>query len=85
MQYEGLAAANVQVNHRKVDRLGYGLRLRTSHSAGAGVDVPQMAKLADMVALAIARTEPLSLLRERVSALAADGQADAILPMEYWR
>ena len=84
-QYERLAAANVQVNYRKLPyRLGYGLRLGTSHSATAGVDVPHMTELADIVALAIADAEAAPALRERVRALAARARTHAILPTEHW-
>lgn len=84
-QYERLAAANVQVNYRKLPyRLGYGLRLGTSHSATAGVDVPHMTELADIVALAIDDVKVAPVLRERVRALAVEAQAGAILPTEHW-
>jgi glycine hydroxymethyltransferase len=84
-QYERLAAANVQVNYRKLPyRLGYGLRLGTSHSATAGVDVPHMAELADIVALAIDDAKISPVLRERVRALAVEAQVGAILPTAHW-
>ncbi len=85
-QYERLAAANVQVNYRKLPyRLGHGLRLGTSHSATAGVDVSHMTELADVVALAINDAAASRVLRARVRRLAAEAQASAILPTEYWR
>lgn len=84
-QYERLAAANVQVNYRKLPyRLGYGLRLGTSHSATAGVDIPHMTELADIIALAIADAEAAPAIRERVRALAAGARTGAILPTEHW-
>lgn len=84
-QYERLAAANVQVNYRKLPyRLGYGLRLGTSHSATAGVDIAHMAELAEIVALAIADATGAPALRERVRVLAADAKTGAILPPEHW-
>ena len=84
-QYERLAAANVQVNYRKLPyRLGHGLRLGTSHSATAGVDIAHMAELSEIVALALAGATAAPVLRERVRVLAADAKTGAILPPEHW-
>jgi hypothetical protein len=83
-QYERLAAANAQVNYRKLP-----YRLATASAwdeplDDPGVNVPHMTELADVVAVAIdAKASPV--LRERVRALVAEARASAILPTERWR
>lgn len=83
-QFESLTAAGIHTNYRKLPyRLGYGLRLGTSFSAVAGVDVPHLEELADIIAAAITGGAS-DALRTRVRALADDARANAILPPEHW-
>lgn len=83
-KYERLARANVQTNYRKLPyRLGYGLRLGTTFSAVAGIDVGHVEELADIIAAALAE-EPAAALRDRVRALAVTARAGAIVPAAHW-
>jgi glycine hydroxymethyltransferase len=83
-QFEQLARTHIHTNYRKLPyELGYGLRLGTTFSVVAGVDVDHMQELADIVALAIADGASESL-RERVRELAESAAARAILPLQHW-
>lgn len=85
VQYERLAQANVHTNYRKLPYgLGYGLRLGTTHSTVAGVDVAHISELADIVAGAISGA-PSAELRDRVRTLARNAALGAIVPSQYWR
>jgi glycine hydroxymethyltransferase len=84
-QYERLAQANVHTNYRKLPYgLGYGLRLGTTFSAMAGIDIGQVTELADIVAAAIGADADRPDLRDRVRELARSSRSQAILPAEYW-
>ncbi len=75
-----------QVNYRKLPyRLGYGLRLGTSHSATRASTWSHMTEQANVVAVAINDARASPVLRERVRALAAEARASAILPADRWR
>lgn len=83
-QFESLTEARIHTNYRKLPYdLGYGLRLGTTFSAVAGIDVRHMEELADIVATAIEGGASPSL-RTRVRGLADDAIAAAILPPEHW-
>jgi glycine hydroxymethyltransferase len=83
-KYERLGRANVQTNYRKLPyRLGYGLRLGTTFSAVAGVDVAHIEELADIIASALSG-EPAAGLRDRVRTLALAARGGAIVPVEHW-
>lgn len=83
-QFESLTDICIHTNYRKLPYdLGFGLRLGTTFSAVAGIDVSHVEELADIIATAIAGGASLSL-RKRVRTLADDALATAILPREYW-
>lgn len=83
-QFESLTAVRIHTNYRKLPYgLGYGLRLGTTFSAVAGIDLPHIEELADIIATAIAGSADTAL-RSRVAALAEDARAQAILPLEHW-
>jgi len=82
--YESLVAAQIHTNYRKLPyRIGYGLRLGTTHSAVAGIDVAHTEELANVIADAIGGA-PSQGLRRRVGELAQSAAASAILPSDYW-
>ncbi len=82
--YESLSDANVHVNYRKLPyRLGYGLRLGTTFSAVAGLELPHVPELASIVATAIEDGSSPEL-RERVRGIARAAAATAILPAADW-
>lgn len=84
-QYERLAEANVHTNYRKLPYgLGYGLRLGTTFSAVAGIDVGQVGELAEIVAAAIEGHADAADLRSRVRTLAHASRPHAIVPAAYW-
>lgn len=83
-QYEALAEVNIVTNYRLLSyRLGYGLRLGTTASAVAGLDLQHVDELADITTTAIMQG-PSASLRQRVAILAKDALAGAILPTEHW-
>ncbi|HEX8122904.1 MAG TPA: hypothetical protein VF549_16755 [Solirubrobacteraceae bacterium] len=83
-QFEALTEARIHTNYRKLPYdLGYGLRLGTTFSAVAGIDLGHVEELADIIATAIADGAGASL-RARVGALAEDARTTAILPPEHW-
>jgi glycine hydroxymethyltransferase len=83
-KYERLARANIQTNYRKLPYgLGYGLRLGTTFSSVAGIDVGHVEELADIIAAALAE-QPAGPLRARVRALAVSARAGAIVPPQHW-
>jgi glycine/serine hydroxymethyltransferase len=63
--------------------IGYGLRLGTTFSAMAGLDVSHVEELADIIAAVIA-DGPSALLQDRVRALAESARASAIVPAAHW-
>lgn len=82
--YETLGAVNIHVNYRLLPYgLGYGLRLGTTASAVAGIDVSEIDELAEIIAMTIA-DGPSSPLRTRVAELSNYARDAAILPPEYW-
>lgn len=82
--FESLTEIRIHTNYRKLPYgLGYGLRLGTTFSAVAGIDVRHMEELADIIATAIEGGASPSL-RTRVGNLADDALATAILPPEHW-
>jgi len=84
-QYERLAQANVHTNYRRLPYdLGYGLRLGTTYSAIAGIDVAHVEALADIVAEAIAGPQSGAGLRDRVRRLARSAAPGAIVPASAW-
>lgn len=83
-QFESLTDVRIHTNYRKLPYdLGYGLRLGTTFTAVAGIDLPHIEELADIIATAFAggASPPL---RTRVSRLAEAALATAILPPEHW-
>jgi glycine hydroxymethyltransferase len=84
-QYERLADVNVHTNYRELPyRLGHGLRLGTSFSSVAGVDVVHMEELAAIIRSVIVDGASSSL-RRRVRTLAEVAAVGAIVPAEHWR
>lgn len=82
--YEALGAVNVQTNYRLLPYgLGYGLRLGTTASAVAGINVPQVDELAEIIATTIA-DGPSSSLRSRVAKLSREARPAAIVPADHW-
>ena len=82
--FERLERVNIQTNYRKLPyRLGHGLRLGTTFSAVAGIDVEHVAELADIIAAALAG-EPSAPLRDRVRTLAGSARGGAIVPPVLW-
>jgi glycine hydroxymethyltransferase len=76
--YKSLSHANIHVNYRKLPfRLGWGLRLGTSHAVSAGLTVARTGEVADLVASALAGTRSHDV-RQRVAALALDFARNAI-------
>lgn len=83
-QYQRLVASRILTNYRKLPYgLGYGLRLGTTHSAVAGIDVDHATELADLIAASF-EGDGGSALRARVERLAEGAAAKAILPGRYW-
>jgi glycine hydroxymethyltransferase len=84
LQYERLMNAGVLVNYRKLPyRLGYGLRLGTTHAAVAGIDPTCAGDLAEIIQTAIEGGSGAEL-RHRVRDLASAARDNAILPPSYW-
>jgi glycine hydroxymethyltransferase len=84
LQYERLMDAGVLVNYRKLPyRLGYGLRLGTTHAAVAGIDPTCAEDLADIIQASIEGRSGADL-RDRVRDLASTARKNAILPVSYW-
>jgi len=84
LQYERLMEAGVLVNYRQLPyRLGYGLRLGTTHAAVAGIDAACAGDLASIIAAALNETSGAGL-REQVRELALTARESAILPASYW-
>jgi len=82
--YENLAEIGVLTNYRKLPYgLGYGLRLGTTYSAVAGLDVEHTGELAEIIRSGIEES-PSADLRERVEALAQRAAAGAIVPVRHW-
>lgn len=82
--YERLARVNIQTNYRKLPYgLGYGLRLGTTFSSVAGIDVAHVNEVADIIAAALAGEAP-DALRARVRALARNARDGSIVPAGHW-
>ncbi|MBS1891551.1 MAG: hypothetical protein JST59_09665 [Actinobacteria bacterium] len=83
--YENLARVGVLTNYRRLPYgLGYGLRLGTTHSAVAGIDVEHAPELARIIRRGL-REKTSADLRDQVAALAERAAGGAIVPIEYWR
>jgi glycine hydroxymethyltransferase len=82
--YEDLAKIGVLTNYRKLPyRLGYGLRLGTTYSAVAGLDVRHTGELAEIIWRGL-EEGPSADLHERVGELAQRAAAGAIVPVRHW-
>jgi len=82
--YDDLAEIGVLTNYRKLPYgIGYGLRLGTTHSAVAGLDVEHTRELAEIIRRGL-RQGPSADLRERVGALAKRAASGAIVPAQHW-
>ncbi len=82
--YEALAAMHIYVNYRKLPyNRGHGLRLGTTFSSVAGIDVADMPELADIMQIVLLRGGDDGL-RRRVRSLAESARSHAILPLHYW-
>jgi glycine hydroxymethyltransferase len=83
-QFESLTDVNIHTNYRKLPYgLGYGLRLGTTASAVAGIDLPHVAELAEIISTATVGG-PNATLRQQVACLAQGALSTAILPAKYW-
>jgi glycine/serine hydroxymethyltransferase len=82
--YEDLAEIGILTNYRRLPYgIGYGLRLGTTHSAVAGLDVEHAAELAEIIRRRL-KEGPSPDLRERVAALAQTAARGAIVPTRHW-
>lgn len=83
-QYEELGRVNVHTNYRLLPyHLGYGLRLGTTASSIAGIDLPHIEELADIIATTLFKGTS-EQLTERVRRLAARARATAIVQPQLW-
>ncbi len=83
-QFEQLSAVNILTNYRLLPYgLGYGLRLGTTASSVAGVDVEHLVELAELIHSAVTYGAS-EALRRRVRELAHAAHANAIVPAELW-
>lgn len=83
-QYERLCRANLHTNYRKLPYgLGHGLRLGTTFSAVAGLNIDHIEDLADVIYSTI-RQGDNAANRERVRDLAEHARAEAIVPLDCW-
>jgi glycine hydroxymethyltransferase len=82
--YEDLAKIGVLTNYRKLPyEIGYGLRLGTTHSAVAGLDVEHTSELAEIIRRGV-EDGPSADLRGLVRALAQRAAKGAIVPAGHW-
>ncbi len=82
--YEDLAEIGVLTNYRKLPYgIGHGLRLGTTHSAVAGLDVEHMKELAEIICCGLEKG-PSSGLRDRVARLASAAGGGALVPARHW-
>jgi glycine hydroxymethyltransferase len=83
-QYERLAEIGILTNYRKLPYgIGHGLRLGTTFSAAAGIDVEHAAELAEIIREGL-EGGASERLRERVGTLAKRAAEGAIVPPRYW-
>jgi glycine hydroxymethyltransferase len=82
--YEDLAKIGVLTNYRKLPYgIGYGLRLGTTHSAVAGLDVEHTGELAEIIRCGLQEGSSADL-RGWVRALAQRAAKGAIVPARHW-
>jgi glycine hydroxymethyltransferase len=82
--YEELGRVNIHTNYRLLPYdLGYGLRLGTTACAVAGIDLPHVEELADIIATTLVQGGSPALLG-RVATLADQARRTAILQPEHW-